>query len=372
MEFYKIKHILHALVIKNIIQLYFKCYPFFKILFFVVLFSYPLLYVAYKYQVPNLANTDYFQYEKMIENPLDLKVTHVQWSTRQIPTLIAKCVKSCNLFYKGNKISFTYFVFDSGTNNRQINYFSFLISSYLGFVFSISLLLFLGGLQGVNFQNNSAHIISLVLGYFMTATNIISATPQSYAWLAGVIIICAISYQRSMILFLGLLIAVFSRESLLLFFFPFISLIIFIQYYKTSKINFYLLKVLLGMITSAILVFLIRYKFTDGTIGGVNNEVFSINNIFNLPEKFSKLSMDYFFQSFLTQGIVIYLLYKLYKKSSDYFIVFTFSYIFLISFCFLIGHGNNTGRIIGESFPVLIYFSCYNLIGPFKNVIIEN
>ena len=47
-------------------------------LFLCVVLTYGVLYAAYRYGVPNLGGTrDFFEYEKMIEKPLDFDVVEV-------------------------------------------------------------------------------------------------------------------------------------------------------------------------------------------------------------------------------------------------------------------------------------------------------
>ena len=90
-------------------------------------------------------------------------------------------------------------------------------------------------------------------------------------------------------------------------------------------------------------LFTLRLLFTHG-----NENQLSI--IYLLKQTFTNINPgDYLFQTFLCQGVLIFALVKLFKKSKELII----PYIVAISVILLIS-GSGAGRIIGESFPFVI------------------
>ena len=307
----------------------------------VLLFSYGLFYISYKYGQPSLANRDFFRYERMVDTPLNLTITKAPFVLRQIPTSVAFLIKKAGIYYP-NAIAYREYNAEV-TPNSQVNLFSIILSNYLAFILSIVLILYhvLGSNKQDDDENKVFVILAYFLGYFMTSTNIIAPLTQGWGWLACSIITMGIMKRHYLTLITGIVIALFSRETLLVFF-----MVFSISHWwanKEGRKDMFLPKIVIMIFMACIGLFTLRLLFTHG-----NENQLSI--IYLLKQTFTNINPgDYLFQTFLCQGVLIFALVKLFKKSKELII----PYIVAISVILLIS-GSGAGRIIGESFPFVI------------------
>jgi len=186
----------------------------------VLLFSYGLFYISYKYGQPALANRDFFRYEKMVDTPLNLSITKAPFVLRQIPTSFAFLIKKAGIYYP-NAIAYHEFN-EEVTMDSQVNLFSLILSNYLAFVLSIALILYhVLSKNNLDNPNIVLAILAYFLGYFMTPTNIIAPLTQGWGWLACTIISIGMVNRQYLTTIVGILIALFSRETLFVFFMVF-------------------------------------------------------------------------------------------------------------------------------------------------------
>ena len=334
---------------------------FFLHLCLIFLFSYPLFYIAYKYYVPDLAIIDYYQYQKMIEKPMNLSATYAQWVTRQLPTCIAALIKKLHIYYHSPQITYSYFKGFHGLNSQQ-NYFSFLLSNYLAYLFSVSIMLMIASKQAIKHPHLKFLIIAVSIGYFIVPTSIITASTHAYGWLASSIFIFGILRKKYLGIIVSLIIAMLSRETIFLFLIPFIFFTILFIYLKSKEFNMYLFKIFLLTILFALSLYIFRYYIVEsmqakGHIWGHDKNNLSLNNILDVLSKLKSIDADFAFQVVLSNGVLFYLLYKINNVSKNHFWVFILSYLSIFIFYFLLGAGNNIGRLLGESFPILIILS---------------
>ena len=306
----------------------------------VLLFSYGLFYISYKYGQPSLANRDFFRYEKMVDTPLNLSITKAPFVLRQLPTTIAFLIKKAGIFYP-NTIAYREFN-EEVTLNSQVNLFSLILSNYLSFVLSIALILYhVLSKSNPDDENIVFAILAYFLGYFMTTTNIIAPLTQGWGWLACCIITIGLANRHYFTTLIGILIALFSRETLFIFFMVF-TIISWLLNTEGRK-DLFLPKIALLILLSVIVHFILRVLFTHGN----ENQ---LSPIYLLKQTFLSINPgDYLFQTFLCQGVLIYALVKLSKKSKEIMLPYLVSIIAI-----LIISGSGAGRIIGESFPFVI------------------
>ncbi len=306
----------------------------------VLLFSYGLFYISYKYGQPLLANRDFFRYEKMVDTPFNLGITKAPFVLRQIPTSFAFLIKKAGVYYP-NTIAYHQFN-EEVTINSQVNLFSLILSNYLAFVLSIALILYHVLSSNKPDDEPIAYVIlAYFLGYFMTPTNIIAPLTQGWGWLACTIITIGLINRTYMATIAGIIIALFSRETLFIFF-----MVFSLSYWLTNKEirkDFFLPKIVIVILLAVMVLFTLRLLFTYG------NE-HQLSAIYLLNQTFSNIKPgDYLFQTFLCQGVLIYALVKLFKKSKELILPYTVSIIAI-----LLISGSGAGRIIGESFPFVI------------------
>jgi len=312
-----------------------------KYLFLVLLFSYGLFYMSYKYGQPGLANRDFFKYEKMVDSPLNFRIAPAPVVTRQIPVLTAFLLKKVHVFYSSH-ISYQ----DGEKNfnyNSQVDFFTLILSNYLAFLFSIALILnFLADFYGSEINNVVFQILALTLGYFMTPLSIISPLTQGWGWLVVTLITLSLIKNNYLIGVAGIFVALFARETVPVFFIVFI--ISFLVINRAQIKNYPFLLRILGILgLSVIFLLVIRHLFTYGneyqlTPWGLLRRTFTIRH-----------PGEYFFQGFLTQGVLCYAVVRLFQKSK------AIAYPCLVAQLVMILISAHTGgRITSESFPFVL------------------
>lgn len=302
----------------------------------ILLFTYGLFYTSYKLGRPDLGLHDYRHYSRMVDTPLSLSVAKAPFILRQIPTIVAYGIKQAGIYYP-NKTSFqqsTYYK----TENDQRNFFALILSNYLAFVAAIAIMLSYLRSKGIDAP---FPVIALMLGYFFTSLTVIAPLNGAYGWLCCVLLTIGVLERKMWLVIVGSLMALFSRETVLLFFMPLLA-ISFVQ----SREKRYL-QPLLVCLTAGITLYLVRLFLVSGyeehlTFGTTGRTTYR-----------QILNADYLFQGYLTQGLVAFLCYKIYKADKSVGIAITASISVVALFCFAVRVGG-AGRIIGECYPFLL------------------
>lgn len=322
---------------------------FFKYILLVFLFSYPILYIVYKWDVPNISGQkDFYHYQRMMESPLDFTVAQAPWVHRQIPTLVAFAIKKCQVFYS-TKISYSYFKGFKG-ENTQINFFSLILSNYIAYLLSIGLLLKCLIPERKN-PILSFYIVAFSIGYFMVFINVIAPTAQAYAWLSCALMIYGILKKNKYFIILSLAIAMFSRETLLIFYTLYFGFEVVVGYIQNKLIKKEKLFLFFSSAISFLLILFLRTNYATG-----HEEQLSLDYLSETSDKIENIN-DFFFQVILSQGLLIFLLVTLFQNSRKHFTALLFSYIIILTITILTGIGNNSGRIIGESYLFVLFLS---------------
>ncbi len=316
---------------------------FFLNLLLVILFTYGVFYTSYKFGRPDLGNHDFVKYEKMIDSPLNLSATRAPFVLRQLPTTIAAVLKNAGIYYP-NLVSFKDSVYYKGEDSQR-TLFALILSNYLAVVVGLALLT--GYLQK---QTGSKDVLfkvmALSLGYFMLQLNIIAPLTQGYGWLAAILLSIGLLDKRYPLLLAGTFIGLFSRETVVLFFMVFAGGYAFYCYRRKVETRFYRNAVLI-FFCSLLLLMGLRVGFTTGNTA-------QLSPLYLLKETIGAVfSADYLFQAIFTQGLLVYLYIHLYRTAKPLALAYGAALLVIL----LIG-GFGVGRIIGESYPLLVLLYC--------------
>jgi len=313
-------------------------------LLLVILFTYGAFYSSYKFGRPDLGNHDFARYEKMVDSPFNLSATRAPFVLRQLPTAIAYGIEKAGIFYP-NKISFADSVYNKASNSQQV-YFALIFSNYIAVVVALTLLIRYIRKKVPGQPNVHYTVLALCLGYFMLTLNIIAPLTQGYGWLAMVLLSIGLLEKKYRPVLTGTLIAMFSRETVLLFFIIFSAGYWFYERRQHAPATF-VRNIVLILLAGLVILLLIRTGLTEG-----NARQLSITYLIS-QSVHSFFTYNYLFQSILTQGLLFYLAWALYKARRPLAIVYGIGCLFIM----LIG-GAGVGRILGESYPLLVILYC--------------
>jgi hypothetical protein len=202
------------------------------------LFTYGVLYTSYKFGRPDLGNHDFGKYSKMVDSPLNMHVTKAPFVLRQLPCLVASGLKKTGIYYP-NKISFEDARYYTGEDSQR-TLFALILSNYLAVVTAITLIIAYIQKQVPDDKSAYFTVIALCLGYFMFGLNIVAPLTQGYGWLATTIIAIGLLERKYIWLLTGTIIALFSRETVLVFFAMF-TIIVYLQHRQLSMLRSFIL-----------------------------------------------------------------------------------------------------------------------------------
>ncbi len=308
-----------------------------KTMLLVLFATYGLLYMSYKYAQPELGNRDFFRYQVMIDSPLNLNATKAPFVLRQLPTLVARAIKSAGIYYP-NDIAFSNS--ERYSSNSQRNLFSLILSNYLAFALSLIIIaVYLKKKQPEKTDDDILFpIIALACGYFMVPLNVIAPLTEGYAWLSLALLTIGLIERNLRVSAIAVLIAAFSRETVLIFFCVYTISLIFINR-KDKGFLQYAIVVVASIVFAFGALMLIRINYTHGFEGQL-----SISHLLSKTTE-SLQTKEYLFQAILTQGLLAILLFRLFRKDKKLATIYMCTIVCIIA----IG-GFGVGRIIGESF----------------------
>jgi hypothetical protein len=323
---------------------------FIKALALVGLFTYGMFYMSYKFGQPHLGNSDFFKYEKMVDSPFNFRATTSPFITRQLPAAIASFIKQAGIFYP-NKIVYTNSGFQHDLNSQK-NFFALILSNYLAFICSIAIII--SYLKKLWPQKENAAIyfpvLALSLGYFIVPLNVVAPLCEGYAWLAGTLLTIGLLERKVLLSVIGILIALFSRESLIILFAAMLFFKIAYDLTRQKKDGF-LITIFICLLFSFGLYLLMRTNLTTGhehqLSGNPLTKAWAAVNRNNIKE--------YVFQNFIVQGLLLYLAYHLYRISKFLFAIWLGSMLVLTIVGTSSGPGIYcVGRLLGESYCFLM------------------
>jgi hypothetical protein len=311
----------------------------FKDLVIILVFSYGLLHMSYKYMLPDLANHDFRKYNEMVKTPFDLSAVEAPFVIRQVPTVVAYALKEAGIIYRSQQIAFQSSKYYHSDEDLR-GFFALILSNYLALAVSLALIVSYIRRSGGGGQVFT--VLALAVGYFMVPITVIAPLTHGYAWLACVLIAIGMFEHRMWLILLGAALSFFSRETVIVFFCPFA----FACYAFNRDIRFYRNA---GVV---LLLFAISFYLTRRLLIPGHEEQLSVSRSTTTMLQYA-FSGDFIFQTFLTQAAVAFLCYRLFRRSKQLFAAYMISVAVIIIICIVVLLAG-VGRIIGESYPLLI------------------
>ena len=296
------------------------------------------LYYCYKFGSPDLGNNDFYRYQEMVERPFDLSATSAPFVLRQIPTFVAYLFYKCGIFYD-TKTNLD-LILPGAIETKKV-FFALILSNTLAAAASFAVAL---AYIRQKAQNNdilvSFSYLGIMLSYFYFPFSIVAPLTYGWGWLASAILAIGLLDKRLLMICCGCLMALFSRESILIFS---LALSMFAWAGFGRRDVFYVQSA--GMVAVACAMLLVMRIFL---VHGYEHQ-FGLQSVVTNILSFSP-TREFLFQGLIPQAIFIVLLLSLSKKHGSYALALFLAIIPVI--LVVIGAGITTpGRVIGETLP---------------------
>lgn len=309
------------------------------------------LYYCYKFGTPDLGNNDFYQYQKMVEHPFDLSVTSAPFVLRQVPTFVAHLLYKYGIFYD-TKANLD-LILPGAIETKKV-FFSLILSNTLAAAGSFTVAL---TYIRQKTQNNDILIsfsyLGIMLSYFFVPFSVIAPLSYGWGWLTSTILAIALLEKKLLTLLLGCLLALVTRETILIFVLAF-SVFTWGSFGRMDR--FYLWAAIVAALSSAVLI-LARTYIVHGHEDQIDVQNLVANIFLFRPTR------EFMFQSVIPQVLIAVLVMSLSARHSLYALALFLSTIAVMIVS--IGTGiTSTGRVIGETLPFYaIIFLLANLGG---------
>jgi hypothetical protein len=322
------------------------------LLVFIALSGY--LYYCYKFGSPNLGNNDFYRYKEMVEHPFDLSVVPAPFVLRQIPTLVADIFNLLGVSYD------TQTNFDllrpADTDAKRI-FFDLILSNSIAAGTAIVV-----SMDFIRKQtsNNGITIcfayIGIMLSYFYFPFSVIAPLTTGWGWLATSMLAVALFERRLLLLLFGCVVALLSRETVLIFMLVFSA----IAWVSFARLDWFYLRSTLLLAASCGALILARTYLVHGY-----EDQFDLHaNLQNLLS--FRPSQEFILQAVVPQALIFMLLLSVSPRYGLYAVALLTSMLAVA----IVGIGagerpGGIGRAIGETLPLYaIIFLLLNLGTP--------
>jgi hypothetical protein len=304
------------------------------LLVFIALFGY--VYYCYKFGSPDLGNNDFYQYKGMVERPFDADAAPAPFVLRQLPAAVAHLFYVLGIFYDTKTNLDTIFPGDVATKRIV---FALILSNALAA--GISFLISLHYIRKKTCNNNIIicfAYIGIMLSYFYFPFSIIAPLATGWGWLTSTILAVALLDRKLLLVFLGSVLTLVTRETILIFTLAF-SILAWASFGRRDR--FFLWSAFILAIASTALILLRAYF-----VHGYEYEFDLRANILSFT-----LSRAYVFQALISQALIVILLLSLCTRHRCYAQSLFLSTIAVIVMGIGTGQGPAIGRAIGETLP---------------------
>jgi hypothetical protein len=312
----------------------FRCVMRDALLVFVALFGY--VYYCYKFGSPELGNNDFYRYKGIVERPFDFDAAPAPFVLRQLPAAIAHLFYVFGIFYD-TKTNLD-IIFPGDVATKRIC-FALILSNALAA--GLSFLISLYYIRKKTLNNNIVicfSYIGIMLSYFYFPFSIIAPLATGWGWLTSAILAVALLDRKLLLVFLGSVLALVTRETILIFTLAF-SILAWASSGRRDR--FFLWSAFILAMASTALILLRAYF-----VHGYEYEFDLQTNILSF-----KLSREYVFQALIPQALTVVLLLSLYTRHRCYVRTLFLCMIAVIAMGIGTGQGPAIGRAIGETLP---------------------
>jgi hypothetical protein len=306
------------------------------------LFVYSYIYSSFKFGDPFFGRNDFFSYEKMVEHPLDLSAAVAPFVLRQVPTLIAW------LFYHGGAHYDTKTVVDlAGLDDEtRRRFLALILSNGLAFVLTFTVLVgFLRAQARLDPRTGIFTVFGLFAAWFYFPSAAIAPLTIAWGWLASTILALAIVRRGPAITLLGCALALFSRETTMIF-----AVTLALATATYDRVNRRALLQVTGIILATCMLYLYLRAFV---VHGHENQVDVLKFYHHL--KAFHLTRDFIFQSIVSQGLLVFIVILIGRQRLDYCI----HLLIAASAVTIVGLGTGESELAfltGETLPFYVLF----------------
>jgi len=309
-------------------------------------------YFNYKFGNPEFGNNDFFRYKEMVLHPFDLSATSAPFVLRQLPTFVAHIFYMSGLSYD-TKVNFD--VVLAADNISKRIFFALILSNAAAIALSI--------VAAMNFirkrTSDSDTIVffsyvGILFSYFYFPISMVAPLTFGWGWLATVILAVALLEKRVLLVIFGCLVALTTRETVLVFMlvFSFLSWAIF-----RPRERFYLDAAAILAASCGVLV-LTRTYLVHGYEGQFDLYLIASNILAFRP------STEFVIQAIVPQALILVLLAAVGVRDRRCAIALFAGVLAIV----LIGIGTNErpggiGRVIGETLPLYAIIFLLSRVG---------
>lgn len=270
-----------------------------------VILIYGYIYTAYKFGDPLLGRNDFFKYKEMVAAPFDFSATTAPFVLRQIPTAVAAAFYKLGLSYDTTAVV-DLIGFDRDTKRR---YLALIASNGLAVCLSFTVLChYLRLKRGALGMTNLFALFGLFAAWFYFPSGTIAPTTVGWGWFASSLLVIAFVERSLLLTCLACLIALFSRETTLIFAFVMFCAAWLLKVDRSRDTVYAALVLLAG----GFIYLLLRATFASGY-----EHQISPRHIVDSLTSF-RLTRDFVFQSILSQGLFAILIVGISVKAPRY------------------------------------------------------
>jgi hypothetical protein len=304
---------------------------------FIAIFGY--LYYCYKFGSPNLGNNDFYRYQEMVRHPFDLTATPAPFVLRQVPTFVAYLFYKLGIFYD-TRTNLDVILPDlpDAIETKKI-FFALILSNALAVALSFAVAL--SYIRRKTLNNDiliSFSYLGIMLSYFYLPFSFIAPLSSGWGWLVSTILAIAMLERILLPVVLGCLLALVTRESILIFVLAF-SIFAWASFGRMDR--FYLWTTIVAVALSGALLLARIY-----IVHGYESEV-SLQNLIVDIASFQP-TREFVLWSAIPQTLIVVLLISLSATNAPYALALGLS---LIAMMVITVGVSSAGRVMGETLP---------------------
>jgi hypothetical protein len=314
------------------------------------IFVYGFVHASYKLGNPSFGGDDFYKYKDMVGHPFDFSAAPAPFVLRQITTVVASLFYELGFHYN-SAATVDSLGFDQDTKRR---FFSLILSNALAVCLTIAILsTYLRTKLAKYGIAELFGLFGIFAAWFYFSNHVMAPLTVGWGWVSSSLLAIAFLEQNAAMTCVACVIALFSRETTLIFaLMMFVALILFEGNRRWS------IMASAAVLAAGCLAYLIlRLLFTTGYQHQIDPH--SVLRSFLSPKLW--LSRYFLFQSILSQGLLALLLFLIAMKQPRYA-----GYLLLaaaaVAFVALGAAVDQIALLLGETLPfyAVIFLLCWH------------
>lgn len=314
------------------------------------IFVYGFVHASYKLGDPSFGGNDFYKYKDMVGHPFDFSAAPAPFVLRQITTIVASSFYELGFHYD-SPATIDSLGFDQDTKRR---FFSLILSNGLAVCLSIAILsTYLRTKLAKYGIVELFGLFGIFAAWFYFSNHVVAPLTVGWGWVSSSLLAIAFLEQNAAMTCVACVIALFSRETTLIFAFTmFIALILFEGNRRRSVIAS------VAVLAAGCLAYLmVRLLFTTGYQHQIDPH--SILRSLLSPQLW--LSREFLFQSILSQGLLALLLFLIAMKQprcAGYLLLAAAA----VAFVALGARVDQIALLLGETLPfyAVLFLLCWH------------